>query len=47
MGSMDAELAVRLGDFPGVVLFSGGGKDVSGKDGLTLEEMAREQDKYP
>ncbi|MFC1940591.1 DUF1464 family protein [Chloroflexota bacterium] len=46
MGSMDAELAVRLGDFPGVVLFSGGAKDASGKDDLTPEEMAREQGKY-
>ncbi|MFC1929160.1 DUF1464 family protein [Chloroflexota bacterium] len=46
LGSMDAELAVRLGDFPGVVLFSGGAKDAGGKDDLTPEEMAREQDKY-
>jgi len=46
MGSMDAELAVRLGHFPGVVLFSGGAKDASGKDDLTPEEMTREQDKY-
>ncbi|MFC2041084.1 DUF1464 family protein [Chloroflexota bacterium] len=46
IGSMDAELAVRLGDFPGVVLFSGGAKDASGKDDLTPEEMAREQGKY-
>ncbi len=46
LGSMDSELAVRLGDFPGVVLFSGGVKDASGKDDLTPEEMAREQDKY-
>ncbi|MFC1966476.1 DUF1464 family protein [Chloroflexota bacterium] len=46
MGSMDAELAVRLGDFPGAVLFSGGAKDASGKDDLTPEEMAREQGKY-
>jgi len=46
LGSMDSELAVRLGRFPGVVLFSGGAKDASGKDDLTPEEMAREQDKY-
>jgi predicted butyrate kinase (DUF1464 family) len=46
LGSMDSELAVRLGDFPGVVLFSGGAKDASGKDDLTPEEMAREKDKY-
>ena len=46
LGSMDSELAVRLGRFPGVVLFSGGAKDVSGKDGLTPEELAREHHKY-
>ena len=43
---MDSELAVRLGKFPGIVLFSGGAKDVSGKDDLTPEEMAKEPDKY-
>jgi len=46
VGSMDAELAVRLGKFPGAVLFSGGAKDASGKDDLTPEEMAKERDKY-
>jgi len=46
LGSMDSELAVRLGKFPGIVLFSGGAKDASGKDDLTPEEMAREQPKY-
>jgi len=46
LGSMDSELAVRLGRFPGIVLFSGGAKDASGKDDLTPEEMAREQPKY-
>jgi len=46
LGSMDSELAVRLGRFPGVVLFSGGAKDVSGKDGLTPEELAREHHQY-
>ncbi len=46
LGSMDSELAVRLGRFPGVVLFSGGARDASGKDDLTPEEMAREQHKY-
>ncbi len=46
LGSMDSELAVRLGKFPGVVLFSGGAKDASGKDDLTPEEMAREPHKY-
>ena len=46
LGSMDSELAVRLRKFPAVVLFSGGAKDVSGKDDLTPEEMAREPGKY-
>jgi predicted butyrate kinase (DUF1464 family) len=46
LGSMDAELAVRLGKFPGVVLFSGGARDVSGRDGLTPEGLAREHGKY-
>jgi predicted butyrate kinase (DUF1464 family) len=46
LGNMDSELAVRLGKFPGVVLFSGGAKDVSGKDDLTPEELAKEQRKY-
>jgi len=46
VGSMDAELAARLGTFPGVVLFTGGAKDASGKDDLTPEEMARERGKY-
>jgi len=47
LGSMDSELAVRLGSFPGVVLFSGGAKDASGKDDLTPEELAKEHHKYP
>jgi len=47
VGNMDAELAVRLGDFPGVVLFSGGAKDISGKDDLTPEELAQEHQRYP
>jgi predicted butyrate kinase (DUF1464 family) len=46
LGSMDSELAVRLVKFPGVVLFSGGARDASGRDDLTPEEMARERDKY-
>lgn len=41
LGGMDSELAVRLGNFPGAVLFSGGAKDLSGKDDLTPEAMAR------
>ena len=47
LGSMDSELAVRLGKFPGIVLFSGGAKDASGKDDLTPEELAKEHHKYP
>ncbi|MFC2044913.1 DUF1464 family protein [Chloroflexota bacterium] len=46
LGSMDSELAVRLGSFPGIVLFSGGAKDASGKADLTPEEMAKEPVKY-
>ena len=46
LGSMDSELAVRLGAFPGVVLFSGGAKDASDRGDLTPEEMARERDRY-
>ncbi|MFW6150073.1 MAG: DUF1464 family protein [Chloroflexota bacterium] len=45
-GSMDGELAVRLGEFPGVVLFSGGAKDMSGKSDLTPEELAANQATY-
>ncbi|MFC1897074.1 DUF1464 family protein [Chloroflexota bacterium] len=47
LGSMDSELAVRLGKFPGVVLFSGGAKDASGKDDVTPDELAKEHHKYP
>jgi len=47
LGSMDAELAVRLGKFPGVVLFSGGAKDASGRDDLTPDELAKECHRYP
>jgi len=46
LGNMDSELAVRLGKFPGVVLFSGGALDMSGKEDLTPEELAKGQDKY-
>ena len=46
LGSMDSELAVRLGNFPGVVLFSGGAKDVSRKNDLTPDELARDPQKY-
>ena len=47
LGGMDSELAARLGKFPGVLLFSGGARDASGRDDLTPEEMARHPDKYP
>ena len=46
LGSMDSELAVRLGKFPGIVLFSGGARDMSGKEDLSPEEMAEKPDKY-
>jgi predicted butyrate kinase (DUF1464 family) len=46
LGNMDSELAVRLGDFPGVVLFSGGFKDMTGEEELTPEELARQPAKY-
>ena len=45
-GSMDSELAIRLGSFPGTVLFTGGAKDAAGKEDLTPEEMARNPDRY-
>ncbi len=46
LGNMDAELAVRLGRFPGRVLFSGGARDASGRNDLTPEELAKEHHKY-
>lgn len=39
LGSMDSELAIRLGNFPGTVLFTGGARNASAKEGLTPEEM--------
>lgn len=42
MGNLDAELAIRLGKFPGVAVFSGGAKDASDKPDLTPEEMAKD-----
>jgi len=45
-GSMDAEVAVRLGKFPGLVLYTGGAKDMSGRDDLTPDELAQEPGKY-
>ncbi|MBA7675411.1 hypothetical protein ES703_83644 [subsurface metagenome] len=47
LGTMDSELAVRLGEFPGIVLFSGGAKDASGKVDLIPEELAKNHSKYP
>jgi predicted butyrate kinase (DUF1464 family) len=41
LGGMDSELAARLGNFPGSLLFSGGAKDASGKNDFTPEDMAR------
>ncbi len=46
VGNMDSELAVRLGKFPGVVLYSGGAKDMSGQEDLTPEELAHHPDRY-
>jgi len=46
VGNMDSELAVRLGKFPGVVLYSGGAKDVSGREDLTPEELAHNPERY-
>ncbi len=46
-GNMDAELAVRLGKFPGVVLFTGGARDMSGKDDITPEELYQKRNLYP
>ncbi|MFC1956855.1 DUF1464 family protein [Chloroflexota bacterium] len=46
VGNMDSELAVRLGKFPGVVLYSGGAKDMSGQEDLTPEEMAHHPERY-
>ena len=45
-GNMDSELAVRLGKFPGVVLYSGGAKDMSGREDLTPEELAHNSGRY-
>ncbi|GAI45073.1 unnamed protein product, partial [marine sediment metagenome] len=46
LGNMDSELAIRLGRLPQVVVFSGGARDMSGKDDLTPEELAKEHHKY-
>jgi predicted butyrate kinase (DUF1464 family) len=46
LGNMDSELAVRLGKFPAVVLYSGGARDMSGREDLTPEELARDPERY-
>ena len=46
-GSMDSELAMRLGEFPNTVLFTGGIRDISGKEDLSPEELAEAPEKYP
>ncbi len=46
LGNMDSELAVRLGKFPAVVLYSGGAKAVSGHEDLTPEELAQHPERY-
>jgi predicted butyrate kinase (DUF1464 family) len=46
LGCMDAELAIRLNDFPGAAIFSGGVRDASGNSNLTPNELACEQKKY-
>jgi predicted butyrate kinase (DUF1464 family) len=47
LGNMDAELAVRLGKFPALVLYSGGVRDMSGREDLSPEELARHPGRYP
>jgi predicted butyrate kinase (DUF1464 family) len=46
LGNMDSELAVRLGRFPALVLYSGGARDMSGRDDLTPEELAHDPERY-
>lgn len=46
MGNLDAELAIRLGKFPGAAIFSGGAKDASDKADLTPEEMAKDPQQF-
>lgn len=46
LGGMDAELAIRLGKFPGAAIFTGGAKDASDKADLTPEEMAKDQKRF-
>jgi predicted butyrate kinase (DUF1464 family) len=46
LGSMDAELVIRLGKFPGAAIFTGGAKDASDKIDLTPEEMAKDPRRF-
>lgn len=46
LGAMDSELAMRLGRFSQIVLFTGGAKDVAEREDLTPEELAKEPHKY-
>lgn len=46
VGGLDAELAIRLGKFPGAAIFTGGAKDASDKADLTPEEMAKDRKRY-
>lgn len=39
LGNMDSELAIRLGNFPGTTLFTGGAKDMSRNPDLTPEQL--------
>jgi predicted butyrate kinase (DUF1464 family) len=45
-GCIDAELAIRLIEYPGAAIFSGGVKDMSGNASLTPVELATNRDKY-
>jgi predicted butyrate kinase (DUF1464 family) len=46
LGAMDSELAIRTGKLPQIAVFSGGVKDVFGKDDFTPEQMVKEQHRY-
>lgn len=46
MGNIDAELATRLGDFPGAAIFSGGARDLANNKELTPDEMAEKPEQY-
>jgi len=46
MGNIDAELAMRLGDFPGAAIFSGGCKGMVDNEDMTPEEMIEKPERY-